>query len=237
VGEKLVVDESYLKQEVPDVELPVIYQDDDVMVIDKPEGLLTHSKGTLNLEPTVASFLNHAIRDPQLTGNRAGIVHRLDRGTSGVMIGAKTRKAMSQLQKQFAKRKAKKEYLAVVEGQIEPAEAIIDAPIMRNPLKPQTFKVGALGKKAITEYHTLKTIEKDGKKYSLIELRPQTGRTHQIRVHLAYVGHPVVGDHVYGHSDGQLMLHSKSLEITLPGGQRKKFEAPAPERFKQFLDE
>jgi len=228
-GDKIAVDESLLKTAPPQIELPIIYEDDDVLVIDKPAGILTHSKGALNLEASVASFIGPKVKG--LEGNRAGIVHRLDRGTSGVIICAKNPEALAKLQKQFSKRKAKKTYLAIVEGQLKPQEAVIDAPIMRNPAHPQTFKVGAQGKVAITHYRVLNTLEHGGSVYSEVELKPQTGRTHQLRVHLAYVGHPIVGDHVYGHDGSGLMLHASSLEITLPSGERKVFNSPLPDRF------
>ena len=139
--DKISIDETYLMQKPADIELPVIYEDNDVLVIDKPAGILTHSKGALNFEPTVASFIQAKITDESLTGNRAGIVHRLDRATSGVIITAKNQPALSWLQKQFSQRKVKKTYIAIVEGALDPPEAIIDAPIARNPKKPQTFVV------------------------------------------------------------------------------------------------
>lgn len=236
LGDKIQVDESLLNAEPPPVELPVIYEDDDVAVINKPAGVLTHSKGALNLEGTVASFIT-----PKLHGfsgtNRDGIVHRLDRGTSGVIITAKHPEALSRLQKQFSKRKAKKSYQAIVEGKLTPRAALIDAPIARNPAKPQAFRVSADGKKALTEYELINSFRKAGKTYSLVRLKPQTGRTHQLRVHLSYIGYPIVGDTIYGH-DGtnELMLHAESLEITLPGGERRSFTIEIPGRLKEFMD-
>lgn len=236
-GDKVQVDETLLRLEPPAIDLPIIYEDDDVIVINKPPGILTHSKGALNLEGTVASFIEPKLTFPRtVLGNRAGIVHRLDRATSGVIITAKNAEALSKLQKQFSKRKAKKAYIAVVEGVLDPGAAIIDAPVARNPAKPQTFKVTASGKPAITEYRTIKSFKKGNKAYSLIELKPQTGRTHQLRVHMSYIGHPIVGDPVYGHGGDSLLLHAESLEITLPDSQRKIFTAPTPERIKEFAD-
>lgn len=233
-GDKVSVDETLLKLEPPEIDLQVIYEDNDVITINKPAGVLTHSKGALNLEGTVASFIKSKVKG--LEGNRAGIVHRLDRATSGVIITAKNPEALSKLQKQFSKRKAKKAYIAVVEGVLDPEAAIIDAPVARNPAKPQTFKVTASGKPAVTEYRTIKTFEKGNATYSLVELKPQTGRTHQLRVHMAYIGHPIVGDPVYGHGGDSLLLHAESLEITLPDSQRKTFTAPTPERIKEFAN-
>jgi 23S rRNA pseudouridine1911/1915/1917 synthase len=236
-GDKIVVDESPLKLESPKIDLPIIYEDENVVVLNKPTGVLTHSKGALNLEGTVASFIGNKINDSQLKGNRAGIVHRLDRGTSGVIITAKNANTQGYLQKQFSTRKVKKTYLAVTTGVIEPPEAIIDVPIGRNPKRPQTFMASASGKSAITRYKVLKTIEKNGHSFSLVELTPLTGRTHQLRVHLAYVGHPIVGDHLYGHDDGPLLLHAQLLEVTLPGGSRRVFKIDIPDYIKEFTDD
>jgi 23S rRNA pseudouridine1911/1915/1917 synthase len=236
-GDKIVVDESPLKLESPKIDLPIIYEDENVVVLNKPTGVLTHSNGALNLEGTVASFISNKINDSQLKGNRAGIVHRLDRGTSGVIITAKNANTQGYLQKQFSTRKVKKTYLAVTTGVIEPPEAIIDVPIGRNPKRPQTFMASASGKSAITRYKVLKTIEKNGHSFSLVELTPLTGRTHQLRVHLAYVGHPIVGDHLYGHDDGPLLLHAQLLEVTLPGGSRRVFKIDIPDYIKEFTDD
>lgn len=231
IGEKLFVDDLLLRAVPPAIGIPIIYEDENVVVMDKPAGVLTHSKGALNDEATVASFLKAKITDEKLAGNRAGIVHRLDRPTSGVMIGAKNADTQVFLQKQFAQRRTKKIYLAVIEGQLDPPSAVIDAPILRNPHKPQTFKVGSSGKTAQTEYRTLETFTKGGKTYSLLELKPTTGRTHQLRVHLTYIGHPIVGDHIYGQAGDHMLLHAESLELTLPGGHRKVFKAPRPGYF------
>ncbi|HEX4774158.1 MAG TPA: RluA family pseudouridine synthase [Candidatus Saccharimonadales bacterium] len=215
---------------IEDIELPIIYEDKSCVVIDKPSGLLSHSKGAFNPEATVASWLGSRVDG--LTGERAGIVHRLDRGTSGVMIGAKTPEALGWLQKQFSQRKVKKMYLAVVRGQLKQAEAIIDMPIERNPKKPQTFRVGSNGKPAVTAYKVLKS----NAKFSLLELRPTSGRTHQLRVHLSHLGHPILGDNLYGGQPAdRLYLHASSLEITLPNKQRQTFESPEPAEFHEVV--
>jgi 23S rRNA pseudouridine1911/1915/1917 synthase len=235
VSDRIKVDVSPLEGMPVTVDIPIIYENDDVVVMDKPAGMLTHSKGSFNAEATVASFLATKITDPRLTGNRAGIVHRLDRVTSGVIIGAKNSATQAWLQKQFSSRKVKKTYLAVVEGVPEPKTAIIDAPIGRNPRHPQTFTVTSLGRPAQTEYNLLKTSSGKDISESLVELKPTTGRTHQLRVHMAYIGHPIVGDNVYGHQNQHMMLHAYKLELTIPGGQRKVFSAPIPENFKELV--
>ncbi len=216
--------------EIPDITLPILYEDNDCLVIDKPTGVLTHSKGGFNPEATVATFIRDKIKD--MDGERAGIVHRLDRATSGVIICAKTPEALRWLQKQFSSRKVKKQYIAVIEGSMNPPEAIIDMPIARNPRNPKTFHVSQEGKTATTSYKTIKV----NNKLSLLELAPETGRTHQLRVHLAHQGHPIVGDMLYGGKKHErLMLHAQMLEITLPNRERKVFAADVPEGFAKIM--
>lgn len=212
--------------------LPILYIDDNVIVINKPIGVLSHSKGALNDEFTVAGFFERYSTFNNGT-NRPGIVHRLDRDTSGVMLGARNEEAAKILQKQFADRRTKKTYLAIVIGVPKLDTANIDLPIMRNPAKPSTFKVDASGKSAITRYEVLASNDK----YSLVKLQPKTGRTHQLRVHMNYIGTPILGDRVYGKEKHfeRLYLHAYSLEITIPGGERKTFIAPIPEEFKKYF--
>jgi 23S rRNA pseudouridine1911/1915/1917 synthase len=236
--DEVVVDFKPADFTIPDIDLPVLYEDDDCVVIEKPIGLLTHSKGAYNPEPSVATWLHNRIKDTRLLeqdkdslNHRAGIVHRLDRATSGVMICAKTPAALMYLQRQFAQRKTKKTYAAVVTGELKPAEAIIDMPVERNPRAPATFRVGVQGKPAVTHY---KTVAANGR-YSLLELKPETGRTHQLRVHLAHQGHPIVGDSLYGGEPAdRLYLHAKQLEITIPKDhERKVFTVPVPPAFQE----
>ena len=229
-GDKLKLSEPDLDF-TKDLDLKVLYEDDDCVVIDKPEGILSHSKGAINMEPTVASWLESRIKD--IPGDRAGIVHRLDRGTSGVMICAKTNKAQLFLQKQFSERKVKKVYLAVIKGSMDPLEAIIDMPIQRNPNRPSRFKVSVNGKSAITHYKQLRSKGK----YSLVEMTPQTGRTHQLRVHLAQMKHPIIGDLFYeGEEADRLYLHAESLEIQLPSKEKKIFTSPPSKEFLSKVD-
>lgn len=224
---------------IPKINLPILYEDDDCVVINKPVGLLTHSKGAFNPEATVATWLRERLASGEwqsvtdASGNaRAGIVHRLDRATSGVMICAKTQAGLSWLQKQFSQRKTKKTYVAVVSGHLPNDHAIVDMPIERNPKKPQTFRVGANGKPAQTEYR----VKQEANGLSLVELAPVTGRTHQLRVHLHKLGHPIVGDTLYGGKPAErLFLHAVSLEITLPNRERLVFKAPLPKAFKDLV--
>lgn len=213
-------------------ELPIVYIDDNVIVINKPSGILSHAKGVLNEEFTVAEFFRKYSTYNSET-NRPGIVHRLDRDTSGVMIGARNAETAEMLQKQFADRKVKKTYFAVVDGVPKLDKANIDLPIARNPKAPSTFRVDGKGKSALTRYEV---IASDGK-YSLVKLQPKTGRTHQLRVHMEYINTPILGDKVYGKSAKRLYLHAHSLEITIPSGNRKTFEAPVPAELTAFFPE
>lgn len=223
-------DESELEN-IPVIDLPVIYEDDDCIVINKPAGILTHAQGHLSTEPSVATFLRDKLKG--LSGARGGIVHRLDRATSGVIMCAKTPEALSYMQKQFSQRKVKKTYMAIVKGHVEPAEALIDMPIERNPKAPATFRVGHNGKPSQTHY----IVKEETELYSLVELKPVTGRTHQLRVHMQQQGFPIVGDPLYGTGafGDRLFLHAYSLEITIPSRERKVFTAPVPGEFKRLM--
>jgi 23S rRNA pseudouridine1911/1915/1917 synthase len=143
------------------------------------------------------------------------------------MLGARNDETASMLQRQFSDRKVKKTYYAVVVGIPKQTEAFIDLPIGRNPKEPSTFRVDASGKSAQTAYKVLKS----GNGMSLVELRPTTGRTHQLRVHMAHIGTPIYGDRVYGKAADRLYLHAAKLEITVPKGDRRIFESPVPDEF------
>ena len=212
--------------------LPILYIDDNVIVINKPAGILTHSKGALNDEFTVADFFRR-YTTVGLNTNRPGIVHRLDRDTSGVLIGARTPESAARLKKQFAERKTKKYYLAIVDGILKQPHAKIDVPLGRNPAAPSIWRPGVNGKPAQTVYKAL--AHRDGK--SLVLLRPLTGRTHQLRVHLRHVGAPITGDRVYGVPATRLFLHAYSLEIAIASGDRRTFTAPVPREFIELFPE
>ena len=200
-----------------DIRPEIIYEDENVVVVNKPSGLLSEAKGEYCPERTLADF---------------GLVaHRLDRDTSGVMILAKNEETQVFLKKQFQARTVHKTYFAIVSGRPKLDEAKIDLPMIRDMKRPTTFRVDANGKEADTYYRVVKTDDK----HSLVELKPRTGRTHQLRVHMKYLGHPIVGDRVYdGESADRLMLHAAELEITLPGGVRKVFKAKLPAEFEDF---
>ena len=214
-------------------ELPVVYEDEYVVVINKPAGVLTHAKGEVSEEFTVADFVRARMTQPDTT-NRPGIVHRLDRATSGIMICAKDNETKSKLQKQFQDRKAHKTYLAVVRGTPKQPAATLDLPIERNPKKPSTHRIGINGKQALTRYEVVAS----NSKYSVVRMYPETGRTHQLRVHMAYIGTPIVGDRLYGSEKspiGRLCLHAEQLEITIPTSKRETFYANPPADFKEFM--
>lgn len=219
-------DESVLDTIEP-IDLPVLYEDDDCVVINKPAGVLTHTRGGFSTEGTVASWLRSKLHDG-LSGERGGIVHRLDRATSGILICAKHPAALSWLQQQFANRAVQKTYFAVVSGHLPHDHAAIDMPIERDPKHPKMFHAAASGKPATTEYW----VRQHNDKYSLVELHPLTGRTHQLRVHLREIGHPIIGDILYSSEPAErLYLHAARLEIVLPSGRRMVFEAPVPPEF------
>lgn len=214
-----------------DQKLPIIYIDDDVIVVDKPQGILTHTKNQLDHEFTVADFFRrYTTHDTD--GDRPGIVHRLDRDTSGIIIGARHQSAYEHLKSQFADRIAKKTYTAVVQGAPNQNDLHIDLPIARNTTKPGSFTVKRDGKSAQTDV----TMLKRGEQYSMLQLRPRTGRTHQLRVHLASLNLPILGDRLYGKSAERLYLHATELKIELPSGEMKTFKSDVPGEFYQAVD-
>jgi 23S rRNA pseudouridine1911/1915/1917 synthase len=214
-------------QEKPEViQLPIIFEDDNVLVVDKPAGIISHARGKFWQEASVASFIRDRISG--MTGERGGIVHRLDRATSGVMICAKNEETLKFLQKQFHDRKVQKTYIAIIDHMPKEALAIVDAPIGRNPNEPRTFHVTKEGKAAETRYEVIN--ESPGR--VTVKLSPKTGRTHQLRVHMQYINCPIIGDQLYkGLENERLLLHAHTLELTMPDGKMKLFTAQLPEEF------
>ncbi|HEY5141031.1 MAG TPA: RluA family pseudouridine synthase, partial [Methylococcales bacterium] len=232
--------------EVPDIK--ILYEDDNVIVIDKPIGVVAQRAASSDA-PAVTDFLeNHcpAIKKVGEDEQRSGIVHRLDKDTSGIMIAAKNQAAFEFLKDKFKNRSAQKIYTALVYGRVEPEAGEIDFAIGRNPKSPcrqtivrnpesSTIKSRA----AKTLYRTLKSSEG----YSLLSVELKTGRMHQIRVHLKAIGHPVVGDPKYASSNllkstpelKRQFLHASKLEITLPDGQNKTFHSELPADLQSFL--
>lgn len=202
--------------------LKIIFEDENVLVVEKPAGLLSMAKGEYCPESTLEDF--------------GLLVHRLDRDTSGIVILAKNEKTQKMLRKQFQNRTTHKTYFAIVEGRPKLDEAMIDLPIARNLKHPTTFQVDPKGKPAKTYYK----VKKSNENFSLLELKPESGRTHQLRVHLKYLGTPIFGDPVYGSGKkaSRLFLHATSLEITIPGeknNERKVFESPLPKEFENVF--
>lgn len=230
LGDSIRIDLSPLEITIEDIELPILYEDADVLVVNKPAGVISHARGRYFDEPSVASFARQKVAN--LTGERSGIVHRLDRATSGVMVCAKNPESLSWLQRQFSDRKVQKTYMAVVVGSMPTETGQIDMPIARNPNKPVTFHVDPSGKDSVTNYRVVSSHSN----YTLLELKPVTGRTHQLRVHLSHLKHPIVGDGLYGGEPAErLMLHAFSLEIVLLSKETIMFTAALPEEFNKYI--
>jgi 23S rRNA pseudouridine1911/1915/1917 synthase len=210
--------------------LDVIYEDGDVIALNKPAGLIVHpGAGTRGTTTLVEGLLATRELPPSDDPARPGIVHRIDKETTGILVVAKTPQAMTALKRQFADRTVEKSYLAWVVGSFDETEGVIDAPVGRDPRAPRRMAVCPDGRVAETEFSVL--ARRPG--HTLVLIRPRTGRTHQIRVHFKYIGHPVVGDDLYGgpHAEG-LELHAWRLSITHPiTGARLTFEAPPPPVF------
>ena len=214
------------------MDVDVLHEDADIVVVDKPSGWVVHP-GAGHARGTLVNGLLHGRElargsDP----SRPGIVHRLDKATSGVLVAAKTERAYANLVEQFKARTVDKTYLALVHGVLSESEGRIEAPIGRHPKHPQQQAVRSVGgKAAITDFRVLTTF---GDR-TLLAVFPKTGRTHQIRVHLAAIGHPVVGDPVYGRGEEAetLMLHAWRLAVDHPAtGERIRFTAAPPPRLR-----
>lgn len=225
--------------------LRIVYEDADMLVVDKPAGMAVHPGPGHPGRTLVNALLAHCPDLPGIGGvQRPGIVHRLDKDTSGLILVAKTEKAHQGLTRQLAERRIKKTYLALVEGRLEPTEALIDAPIARDPNNRKRMMVRAAGgREAQTAYRVRAYLaggRDGGDVCTYVEASPITGRTHQIRVHMASLGHPVVGDRVYGRPSklvGRQFLHAWRLVLAHPVESRElSFEAPLPEDLQSALD-
>ena len=223
------------------IPLDILYEDEDVIVVNKARGMVVHPAAGVSRGTLVNALLAHCKDLSGINGAlRPGIVHRLDKDTSGVMIAAKNDAAHRSLAEQIQEKTAKRVYWAILTGNIREEEGVIHGAIGRNPKDRQKMAVvRENGKDATTNFRVL---ERFGA-YTLAECRLMTGRTHQIRVHMAYIGHPVLGDPKYGAKkcpfsiEGQA-LHSKTLMFTHPRtGERMEFEAPLPEDMQMILDE
>ncbi len=224
-----------------DIPLNIVFENDDLLVINKPAGMVVH--------PAAGHFsgtLVHAVLgyDPDIEGiggeGRPGIVHRLDKQTSGLILLAKNDVALQWLQEQFRHRKVEKTYLALVDGRPPTPTGRVEAPIGRDPSHRKKMAISRedRGREAISEYKTLEIFTN----HTLLEFHPLTGRTHQIRLHCAFLGCPIVGDEIYGRKAPSIaidrhFLHAKKLKIILPNeDQPRVFEAPLPEELENILD-
>jgi 23S rRNA pseudouridine1911/1915/1917 synthase len=220
------------------IPLKVIYEDDDLLAVDKPAGLTVHPAPGHPAHTLVNAILAHFPHLADIGDSlRPGVVHRLDKDTSGVMLVAKNSQAQADLSRQFKSHSVTKAYLALVKGRLEPENGIIEADIGRDPRNRKKMAVVAAGREARTEYRVVKYIGD----YSLLEMMPETGRTHQIRVHLAAIGFPVVGDKIYGVKAPFLtrqFLHASRLGFKLPStGEYVEFESELPEDLQKALED
>ena len=223
------------------MKIKILYEDSNILAIDKPSGILVHPSTALRADPKQKTILDiFKKKYPKLE-----IVHRLDKETSGVMLIAKNKKAHEFLKKQFQSREVKKIYHAIVGGHISKDHEIINKPIGRSPrdFRRHLAGRGARGqmREAITEYRVLRRFASGGEKYSYLEVRPKTGRTHQIRVHMKFINHPVACDSLYN-PDGpcprgisRLALHAKSIEFTNLKNKIVKVESSLPAEFEKIL--
>lgn len=218
--------------------LDIVYEDDDLMVINKPSGLVVHPAAGHFTGTLVNGLLAHTNALSDNNGKlRPGIVHRIDKDTSGLIIVAKNDKAHEALAKQLKDKTLSRKYISLVKGKIEHDTGTIDAPIGRDPKdRKKMCVIDVNAKDAVTHFRVLKRY----KNASLLELKLETGRTHQIRVHLSYIGHPVINDPVYGNSKatsfGQ-MLHAKEIEFIHPRTNKKmKFSCNVPKEFSNILE-
>lgn len=243
------------------MEPTVLYSDESMLVLDKPAGLIVNRSDTtrnvITIQDWVEEYLHIVHSEDVVTGeygdpfkDRSGIVHRIDKETSGILLIAKTRDAFAALQRQFKERTVHKTYTALVHGELTPATGEIRAPVGRLPWNRKHFGIIAGGKEAVTKYKTLTTYyyenKKSKEKLSLVELYPETGRTHQIRVHVKYIGHPIFADELYGGRKtarddrkllGRVFLHAAHIEFSHPvTGERRAFDAPLPDELQTFLN-
>ncbi|MBW9308518.1 RluA family pseudouridine synthase [Lactobacillus delbrueckii] len=226
-----------LKLEAENIPLDIVYEDEDIIVVNKPQGMVVHPAAGHPSHTLVNALLYHT-RDlaDSPEGFRPGIVHRIDKDTSGLLMVAKNAAARESLEKQLAAKSNKRQYLAIVHGNFAEEEGTIDAPIGRNPKDRKQMAVVEKGKSAVTHFKVLEQYQG----YSLVECQLETGRTHQIRVHMAYIGHPLAGDPLYGPrktlpGHGQF-LHAKTLGFEQPStGEWLEFSAQPPEIFQQTV--
>lgn len=241
IGEEISVnipDPVKLDLEAENIPLDIIYQDKDIAIINKPQGMTVHAGNGTHGSTLVNALLYHLDSLSGINGViRPGIVHRIDKDTSGLLVVAKNDAAHLSLSEQIKNKTCHRIYLALLEGTVKQNDGIIDTFIGRSDKNRTMMAVKDSGRRAVTHFKVLKRY----KEFTFAEFRLETGRTHQIRVHCKYIGHPIVGDPVYGYEkqkfklNGQL-LHAWKLELTHPStGERMSFEAPLPDYFQAVL--
>ena len=244
-GDVITIEELQPKEDIylkpQKMDLDVIFEDDNIIIVNKEKGIVVHP-GNGNPDGTLANAILERCKD-SLSGIggtiRPGIVHRIDKDTSGLIIIAKNDNAHLKISKQIQERKVSKTYIALVRGIIKENEATINMPIGRSTKDRKKMAVTKNGKEAITHFKVLKRYEG----FTLLEVKIETGRTHQIRVHMAEIGYPIVGDEVYSNGKNPFnvkgqMLHAAKLEFVHPTtNEAVKFEAPLPQYFQQILNE
>lgn len=227
-----------LSLQAQNLHLDIVYEDDDVIVVNKPQGMVVHPSAGHPDKTLVNGLLYHTKQLAQSPeGFRPGIVHRIDKDTSGLLMIAKNDKARKSLEKQLAEKSNKREYLAIVHGNFETRSGLINAPIGRNPNNRKQMAVNPKGKHAVTHFEVLEQF----KNYALVRCILETGRTHQIRVHMKYIDHPIAGDPLYGpkktlKGHGQF-LHAATLGFEHPVTHKwLEFSVPVPDVFQKQLD-
>ena len=241
IGEEIFVnipDPVKLDLEAENIPLDIIYQDKDIAIINKPQGMTVHAGNGTHGSTLVNALLYHLDSLSGINGViRPGIVHRIDKDTSGLLVVAKNDAAHLSLSEQIKNKTCHRIYLALLEGTVKQNDGIIDTFISRSDKNRTMMAVKDSGRRAVTHFKVIKRY----KEFTFAEFKLETGRTHQIRVHCKYIGHPIVGDPVYGYEkqkfklNGQL-LHAWKLELTHPStGERMSFEAPLPDYFQAVL--
>ena len=246
IGDEISIEEEKPKEveiKAENIPVPILYEDNDIIVVNKPKGMVVHPASG-NYEGTLVNAIMSICKD-SLSGIggeiRPGIVHRLDKDTSGVIIIAKNDKAHINLSEQIKNHEVEKTYIALVRGVVKENEATIDMPIARSTKDRKKMAVSKNGKRAVTHFKVIKRYPKDN--CTLLEVKIETGRTHQIRVHLSEIGHPIIGDQVYSKGknrwniEGQC-LHARSLKFVHPITKKEMFvEAELPEYFEKIIEE
>lgn len=229
------------------MEPKIIFQDDSLFVVEKPAGWITNSASTTTTQPVLQTWMRSNFQFPISNDQlmRSGIVHRLDKETSGLLIVAKTKEAFEKLQAEFKSREVQKTYTALLHGKVEPAEGKIEATVGRLPWRRDRFGVLPGGRESVTEYKVIKFFPGNNAGHSLVEFHPKTGRTHQIRIHSKHIGHAIVADEFYAgrktaRNDRRwcprLFLHASGIKFIHPKtGKNVEFKSDLPEELKAVL--